>query len=67
MKYVAADGTPIEYKYTADAGGFQPVGDHIHQAPPHIARLIEWLELHASDASDDGSYKNAGDDGAYKD
>lgn len=65
MKYIAADGTPIEYKYTADEGGFKPVGEHIPQEPAHIARLIEWLESHSADASDDGSYKSAGDNGAY--
>lgn len=48
-------GTPIEFTYTADEGGFKPVGAHIPQAPPHIARLIEWLESHPSE--DDGSYK----------
>jgi len=57
VKYTAADGTPIEFTYTADEGGFKPVGAHIPQAPPHIARLIEWLESHPSD--DDGSYKAA--------
>ncbi|KAJ6632883.1 Pupal cuticle protein [Pseudolycoriella hygida] len=57
VKYTAADGTPIEFTYTADEGGFQPVGAHIPQAPPHIARLIEWLEAHPSE--DDGSYKAA--------
>ncbi|XP_037044922.1 pupal cuticle protein-like [Bradysia coprophila] len=55
VKYTAADGTPIEFTYTADEGGFKPVGAHIPQAPPHIARLIEWLESHPSE--DDGSYK----------
>lgn len=58
MRYIAADGTPIEYKYTAGEGGFKAVGNHIPQEPPHIARLIEWLESHASEASDDGSYKS---------
>lgn len=57
VKYTAADGTPIEFSYTADEGGFKPVGAHIPQAPPHIARLIEWLESHPSE--DDGSYKAA--------
>lgn len=54
-KWIAPDGTPISFSYVANEGGFQPVGDHIPQAPPHIARLIEWLEAHPSD--DDGSYK----------
>lgn len=54
-KWVADDGTPIQFSYVANEGGFQPTGDHIPQAPPHIARLIEWLEAHPSD--DDGSYK----------
>lgn len=66
VKYVAADGTPIEYKYTADEGGFKPVGEHIPQEPAYIARLLEWLESHPSEAEDTGSYKSAGDNGAYK-
>lgn len=64
VKYVAADGTPIEFTYTADEGGFKPVGDHIPQEPPHIARLVEWLESHND--NDDGKYKSAGDDGSYR-
>lgn len=65
MRYFAEDGTPIEYSYTADEGGFKPVGEHLPQEPAHIARLIEWLESHPSEASDDGSYKSLGDDGSY--
>ncbi|XP_037040760.1 flexible cuticle protein 12-like [Bradysia coprophila] len=66
VRYVAADGTPINYKYTVDDGGFKPVGNHIPQEPAHIARLIEWLESHGSESSDDGSYRSVGDDGSYR-
>lgn len=58
IRYTAADGTPIELTYVADENGFQPKGDHLPVAPevpPHVLRLVEWLEAHPSD--DDGSYK----------
>lgn len=45
--YTAPDGQQISIQYKADAGGFQPVGDHLPTPPPLPQELQEAYDLHA--------------------
>jgi len=51
-RWVAPDGTPIEFSYTADENGYHPVGNAIPVAPPvpeAIARALVWIQQHPYD------------------
>lgn len=51
-RWVAPDGTPIEFSYTADENGYHPVGSAIPVAPPvpaDIARALLWIQSHPFD------------------
>ncbi|KAH8366195.1 hypothetical protein KR093_010130, partial [Drosophila rubida] len=46
VSYIAPDGTPINWSYTADENGYHPVGDHLPTPPPipeAIARALEYI------------------------
>lgn len=45
--YTAPDGKLYSIQYKADAGGFQPVGDHLPTPPPLPQELQEAYNLHA--------------------
>lgn len=45
--YTAPDGKLYSVQYKADAGGFQPVGDHLPTPPPLPQELQEAYNLHA--------------------
>ncbi|KAJ8927278.1 hypothetical protein NQ314_011743 [Rhamnusium bicolor] len=42
-EYTGNDGKTYKVSYVADAGGFQPEGEHIPQVPPLIQRALEYL------------------------
>lgn len=47
VTYVAPDGTPVSYSYTADEFGIKVVGSHIPTPPPvpiEIQKALEWLK-----------------------
>ncbi|XP_055600680.1 pupal cuticle protein 36a-like [Uranotaenia lowii] len=45
--YTGPDGKVYSVQYKADAGGFQPVGDHLPTPPPLPQELQEAYNLHA--------------------
>ncbi|XP_072942542.1 uncharacterized protein [Epargyreus clarus] len=68
--YTGDDGQVYSVTYTADAGGYQPKGDHLPTPPPIPQEILKSLEQNAKDEAsgvvDDGSYDaqkyNTGDD-----
>ncbi|GBP77331.1 Larval cuticle protein LCP-17 [Eumeta japonica] len=45
-QYTAPDGQVIHLLYTADANGFQPIGDHLPTPPPippAIQRALDYI------------------------
>ncbi|CAH2096419.1 unnamed protein product [Euphydryas editha] len=49
VKYTAPDGTPVNFEYVANEGGFQPVGSHIPVGPAipeHVLRGLKYIADH---------------------
>ncbi|GBP51156.1 Cuticle protein 3 [Eumeta japonica] len=60
FSYTGDDGQVYSVSYTADEGGYQPVGDHLPTPPPIPEEILKSLEQNARDEAagliDDGSY-----------
>ncbi|XP_075165054.1 cuticular protein 49Ab [Haematobia irritans] len=46
-EYTGDDGNLYRVEYVADDNGFVPQGDHLPPVPPHIPRLLAYLEANA--------------------
>ncbi|XP_059608107.1 pupal cuticle protein-like [Phlebotomus argentipes] len=47
-RWVAPDGTPVEFTYRADAAGYVATGSHVPETPEYVYRAIEWIRSHPS-------------------
>lgn len=62
VTYVAPDGTPVSYSYTADEFGIKVVGSHIPTPPPvpiEIQKALEWLKTQPT-TEEPEEYSNGG-------
>lgn len=50
VKYTDPDGNPVEWTYTADQFGYHPQGSVIPALPSHIARALEYIKDHSTEA-----------------
>ena len=44
--WVAPDGTPVEFTYTADENGYQASGPFVPKTPEHVLRALEYIRSH---------------------
>ncbi|XP_055707058.1 pupal cuticle protein-like [Phlebotomus papatasi] len=47
-RWVAPDGTPVEFSYRADGAGYVASGSHVPETPEYVYRAIEWIRSHPS-------------------
>ncbi|GAB0096413.1 hypothetical protein DMENIID0001_119190 [Sergentomyia squamirostris] len=61
VRWIAPDGTPVEFNYRADASGYVASGSHVPETPEYVYRALEWIRSHPSVEHDKYTYP-----GAYK-